>query len=574
MQFIQSSTRRYFLVKEANFSFLLMTNFRVMKTQSILFILIFWVFGLQSVGACTNVIVTKGASGNNSNMIAYTCDGEFHPHLNIKPAADHEPGDSLTIYNYYGQPLGKIHQVPHTYKVIGYHNMNEHQLAMGETTFTGREELQDTEAFLHYWTLMNIALQRAKTAREAINVMTGLVAQYGYSSTGESFSIADKEEAWLVEMIGMGPGRTGAVWVAMRIPDGMICAHANRSRIGEFPLNDPENCIYSANVISFAEEMGFYDKKREGAFRFNEVYDPASPASLRYCETRVWSIFRRAAPSQEFSSDYHRGVKGASRYPLFIEPDKKLMTKDVMGLIRDHYEGTDYDQTKGIAAGPFGNPNRWRPLVWDYEGKEASWERCISTYNTGFSIVTQSRNHLVDPIGGVVWYGVDDSYFTCFAPVYAGADSIHQSYKHGNIQEFSLESVFWVFNLVSNYTTTKYCHIIKDVQTEQKRIEDRFFAQQDSIEAIASRMTIENKKAVNTVLTDYSFKQMAYVYNEWTKLSGRLIAKYNDGYIKNEKGRPVNAGYPKSWQDEVIKSGNYFLPVWDETKKTEEPKDY
>jgi dipeptidase len=422
---------------------------------------------------------------------------------------------------------------------------------------------------------MKIALQRSKTAREAIKVMTDLVAEYGYGSTGESFSIADKNEAWLLEMIGMGPGRTGAVWVAVKIPDGYICAHANRSRIGEFPLDDPENCIYSPNVISFAEEMGYYKKRKDGPFRFNDVYDPATPASLRYCESRVWSIFRRAAPSQTFSPDYHRGVKGAERYPLFIKPDKKLLVGDVMSLIRDHYEGTEFDQTKGLAAGPFGNPNRWRPLVWDYEGREATWERCISTYNTGFSIVTQSRSHLPDAIGGVVWYGVDDSYFTCYSPVYACVDSIPPCFSKGNIVEFTMESVFWVFNLVSNYTNTKYSYIVKDVQREQTRIENHFFAKQDSIEQAA--YAIHKMDSLYTIgyLTDYSFNQMEYVFEEWTKLSAGILSKYNDGYIKNERGRPENAGYPKAWKDEVMKDGKgYYLPVWEKNKKTKEPRDY
>lgn len=525
--------------------------------------------------ACTNVIVTKGASGNNSNMIAYTCDGEFHPHLNTTPAQDHQPGDSVTIYNYWGEVLGKIAQVAHTYRVLGYHNMNEFQVAMGETTFTGCEELQDTKAFLHYWTLMNIALQRSKTAREAIQVMTDLVAEYGYSSTGESFSIADKNEAWLLEMIGMGPGRKGAVWVAVKIPDGYLCAHANRSRIGEFPLNDPENCIYSPNVISFAIERGYYNDATDGPFRFNDVYDPATPASLRYCESRVWSIFRRAAPSQTFSPDYHRGVQGAERYPLFIKPDKKLLASDVMSLIRDHYEGTEFDQTQGIAAGPFGNPNRWRPLVWDYEDREATWERCISTYNTGFSIVTQSRNHLPDAIGGLVWYGVDDSYFTCYSPVYACTDSIPPPYNTGNLQEFSMGSVFWVFNLVSNYTNVKYSYIVKDVQKEQARIENSFFAKQDSVELAAIAIHKKEKQQAIEFLSKYSFNQMEFVFHEWTDLSATLISKYNDGYIKNEKGRPTDVGYPKSWQDEVMKDGKgLFLPVWEKDAKTEEPKDY
>lgn len=503
-------------------------------------------------------------------MIVYTCDGEFHPHLKIMEAQDHKRGDSLAIRDYRGNVLGKIAQVPHTYKVLGYHNMNEHQVAMGETTFGGREELVNTSKYLRYWNLMNITLQRSKTAREAIKVMTDLVEEYGYASSGETFSICDKEEAWLLEMVGTGPGGEGAVWVAIRIPDGMMSAHANKARIGEFPLDDPDNCIYSKNVISFAIEKGYYDPNGGVPFQFNEVYDPANPANLRYCETRVWSIFRRAAPGQEFSSDYHRGVAGAKRYPLFIKPDKKLGVQDLMSLVRDHYEGTPFDQTKGIAAGAFGNPNRWRPLVWEIDGEEASWERCISSYNTGFSIITQSRNHLRDEVGGVVWYGVDDSYFTCYAPVYMCTDSVPAAYNTGNLQNFSMNSAWWVFNLVANYCNTKYSYIIKDIQAEQNRIESAFLNRQDSIEALANR-----SKSGNILLSKYSYAQLDYMFNEWTKLSGHIISKYNDGYIKDKNGRPQNVGYSEEWLNRSLQDDkNLLMPVWQENTKTKEPDNY
>lgn len=521
---------------------------------------------------CTNIIVTKGASSNQSNMIAYTCDGEFHPRLQKTPAQNHQPGDSITIHSWAGNVVGKIAQVPHTYAVLGYHNMNEHQVAMGETTFGGREELIDTTKFLNYWDLMFITLQRAKTAREAIKVLTDLVAEYGYASSGESFSICDKEEAWLLEMIGPGPGGKGAQWVAVKIPDGTICAHANKARIGEFPLDDPDNCIYSDNVIDFAIEKGYYDPNSGEAFRFNEVYDPATPSSLRYCATRVWSIFRRAAPSQEFSPDYHRGVIGAKRYPLWIKPDSKLATADVMRLIRDHYEGTPYDMTKGMEAGAFNSPNRWRPLVWKVNEEEYAWERCISTYNTGFSIVTQSRN-LPDQLG-LVWYGVDDTYFTCYAPIYICSNTIHKSYNTGSLQKFSMESVWWVFNLVANYANTKYAYIVKDVQQEQSKIENAFFENQKQIERKALQTLKEDKQKGIAFLTNYSFDAMQNVYNGWKELNTKLITKYNDGYIKDDKGRPQSVGYPLKWRKAVIQDKDYKLPVWDTSKTTQEPQDY
>ena len=308
--------------------------------------------------ACSNFMVTTGASTDGSTMITYTCDGEFHPHLEFTPAADHDPGDSVEIKTWGGEIRGNVAQVPHTYAVVDL--MNEHQLAIGETTFGGREEMQNPDGLLGYWDLMSLALQRAQTARQAIDVMTGLVEDYGYRGPGESFSIADPHEVWYMEMIGPGKGGKGAHWVALRVPDGYICGHANKARIGEFPLDDPDNCRFSKNVIADAIEKGFYDPESNTAFRFCDAYCPETPKNLRYAATRVWSMFRRSAPSLNFSPDYHRGIGGAERYPLWIKPDKKLSFADVVNIMRDHYEGTAYDMTKGVDAGPYGCPNRWR----------------------------------------------------------------------------------------------------------------------------------------------------------------------------------------------------------------------
>ncbi|UCD95427.1 MAG: C69 family dipeptidase, partial [Candidatus Zixiibacteriota bacterium] len=361
---------------------------------------------MPSSFGCTNLLVTKGASADGSVMITYTCDGEFHPHMAYQPAADYPPGDSLVIDDWRGNVRGYIRQVAHTYAIVEM--MNEHQLAISQTTFDGRKELRNKEGLLHYWDLMWFALERAKTAREAIKVMTELVAEHGYRATGESFSIADPNEAWIMEMIGLGEGRKGAVWVAVKVPDGYISCHANKARIGEFPLNDSENCLYSDNVISFAVEKGYYNPDSGEPFLFNEAYCPSTPKNQRYGDTRVWSIFRRAAPSLNLAPDYNRAVEGAEPYPLWIKPDKKLALADVFNLMRDHYEGTDFDMTRGIDAGQFGTPYRWRPMDFVLDSVEYAWERPISTQQTGFTFVSQSRSWLPNPIGGVLWYGVDD----------------------------------------------------------------------------------------------------------------------------------------------------------------------
>ncbi|MFH1682152.1 MAG: C69 family dipeptidase, partial [Candidatus Eisenbacteria bacterium] len=318
--------------------------------------------------ACTNLLVTKGASADGSVMITYTCDGEFHPRLHRQPAADHEPGDSIEIVDWSGNSRGKVAEVPHTYAVVRL--MNEHQLVIAETTFDGRKELVNPDGILHYWDLMQLALQRARTAREAIGVIAGLVEEYGYRSTGESFSIGDPHEAWILEMIGRGPEWKGAVWVAVRVPDGMISCHANRARIGAFPLDDPKNCIYSDDAVSLAVERGYYDPESGKPFRFDDAYCPATPKSLRYTATRVWSLFRRAAPSLELSPGRHRAEDGAEPYPLWIKPDRKLALTDVFDLMRDHYEGTELDMTVGADAGPFGSPDRSRPIAWTVDGVE------------------------------------------------------------------------------------------------------------------------------------------------------------------------------------------------------------
>ncbi len=521
--------------------------------KKLIFYLLILLFSINESFSCTNFIVTKGASADGSTMLVYTNDGEWLYHLNLTEAANYPDG----TYIKYGND--SISQASHTNKVIGF-QMNEYQVAIGETTFTGREELWDKSKPLKYWHLMHLALERAKTAREAIDVITGLVEKYGYGSEGESFSIIDPDEAWILEMIGTG-GEGGAVWVARKIPDGYISAHANMARIGEFPLDDPENCIYSENVISFAVKKGYFNPDKEIPFQFNNIYNPPSPDRLKYCETRVWSLFSRAAPSLHLSTDYCRGVEGAERYPLWVKPDKKLALHDVFDLIRDHYEGTEFDMTKGIAAGPFGSPFRCRPLFWETDSAKYSWERPISTYNTAFSFVAQARNYLPDGVGGVVWFGVDETYTTCYVPLYCGITKIPEPFTKGDMNKFSWDSMWWVFNFVSNYTNLRYSYMIKDLQKVQSELENKFISEQDSIVSLVKDLYPEHQ---SQILTEYSINAAELVHKRWIELGEHLITKYNDGYIKNDKGHPVQVGYPEEWKKEVIESDpeKYRIPDW------------
>jgi len=505
---------------------------------------------INEFDACTNLLVTKGASTDGSVMITYTCDGEFHPHLQRTPAADYESGEMLEISDWSGNVRGSIPQVPHTYAVVGL--INEHQLAISETTFGGREELHNPDGMLHYWDLMQLALQRTTTAREAIEVMTDLADKHGYRSTGESFSIGDTEEAWILEMIGPGPGKVGTQWVAIRLPDGTISAHANKARIGTFPLDDPDNCLYSENVIDFAVEHGYYDPASGIPFEYGEAYCPADAKNRRYADARVWSIFRCAAPSLNLSADLHRSVEGAEPYPLYITPDEKISLSDVFSLMRDHYEGTPFDMTEGVDAGPYGTPNRWRPMHWTIDGQEYAWERPISTQQTGFSFVSQSRGWLPDAIGGVYWYGLDDTYFTCYMPLYCCIDELPESFTIGQLDRFSWDSAWWVFNFVANYANLRYSEMKPDIQAVQHEIEGQFIALQPAIERTALDLLESNPSLMVRYLTDYSVMHAEQTVRRWRDLGEYLIRKYNDGYVQDENGNPQTGGYSDEWLRRVI----------------------
>jgi dipeptidase len=515
--------------------------------------------------SCTNVLVSRGASADGSVMISYLADaGGFMDPLYFSPAANHAPGDSVDIYEWdTGKFLGRIAQVERTFKVIG--NMNEHQVAIGETTFTGRSELGTPNGIMDYGSLKYIALQRAKTAREAIRIITDLVKEYGYASTGESFSIADKNEAWILELIGKGEYGKGAVWVAARVPEGYIAAHANQARIRKIDWNDTSHWMWSEDVVSFARERGWFSG-RDRDFSFVDAYNPVTPRSLLLCEGRVWSIFRRAAPSQDFSDEYWRCVEGAEPYPLFIKPDEKITVQAMMNLTRDHFQGTPYDLTEGIAAGPYGLPYRWRPLFFTLEGDTTTfaYQRPISQQQTGFSFVSQSRNWLPDEVGGIFWYGVDDTYSTCYMPLYVGMERAPVSLTTGDINAFDWNSAFWVFNLVSNYAYGMYEFMIQDILKVQRELEERSYQMTRAVDQGAMIFYESDKAMMHEYLTDFSVNNAEYVVDRWRELGYYLFTKYNDRYINDTGGvrpYPRGVGYPEEWNRKAVEKRPGFYDV-------------
>ncbi len=510
--------------------------------------------------ACTNFLITKGATVDGSTMITYAADShELYGELYFTPAGRHAPGAMLEVYEWdTGKHLGKIAQVAETYSVVG--NMNEHQVSIGETTWGGREELHDPKALVDYGSLMYIALQRAKTAREAIDVMTDMVAEYGYYSSGESFSIADPNEVWLMEIIGKGPENKGAVWVARRVPDGYITAHANAPRIRQFPLNEPETTVYAPDVISFARDQGWFDGK-DKEFSFAETYSPDSFGAVRFCDGRVWCMYNRARPSRQIPADWVLGKDGAEPLPLWIKPDRLLTVADVIGFMRDHFEDTELDMTKDIGAGPYDLPYRWRPLTWtagdadDDSGTDTKYfnERATSTQQTGFSFVAQARSWLPDPIGGVLWFGVDDSYSSVYLPVYCGVTEAPYNFRvgTGSFEEFSWDSAFWVFNWVSNYAYSRYSEMIVDIQVVQRELESGFLTNQPEIDAAAAVLYEQAPRLAKDYLTEHTNETAATVHQRWRKLGEFLIYRYLDGNLKDEHGKVTHPGYPESWYRKV-----------------------
>jgi len=528
------------------------------KTVFLLALSLAFVFTGNRVNACSNFLVTKGATVDGSNMISYSADSHtLYGELYYWPAATYPAGALLDVYEWdTGKFLGKIKQAPQTYNVVG--NMNEHQVAIGETTFGGREELVDTAGIMDYGSLIYIALQRSKTAREAIHVITSLMAEYGYASSGESFSISDPNEVWIMEMVGKGKpvivkdkkGKTsvkynkGAVWVAMRIPDGYISGHANHARITTFPLNDPENCLYAPDVITFAREKGLFNGEDKD-FSFSDIYAPVDFGGARFCEARVWSGFNKVTKGMDKYLDYVKGENLSNRMPLWVKPDHKLTVLEVMGLMRDYYQGTELDMTKDPGAGPYGCIVRWRPLTFKVDGVDYFNERAISTQQTGFVFVAQSRPYVPSPLGGILWFGVDDTYSNVFIPMYTCMTKVPETFAVGNgsMMEYSDNSAFWVFNQVSNFAYTRYSDMIVDIQKKQSELENNFVAMVPAMDKIALEMYRTDPAKAIQFLTDFSVSQGNNTVYEWKKLYGFLFAKYMDGNIKEAVAVPEGYKY-------------------------------
>ncbi len=540
--------------------------------------------------SCTNVIVTKGASRDGSVMVTYSADShQLYGELYYKKGGDHAPGTMMKIYEWdTGKFLGKIPQVAKTYTTVG--NMNEHQLIITETTFGGLSQLVDTTGIMDYGSLIYITLQRARTAREAIKVLTDLVKEYGYYSSGESFSIADKEEAWILEMIGKGTkmvnGKNvnkGAVWVAIRIPDGYISAHANQARITTFPKNDPENCIYSPDVIAFAKESGLY-KGSDKDFSFSDTYAPLSFGGMRGCEARVWSAFNILGggmigdkPYTDYL-DYAMGHNAKNRMPLYVKPKEKVSVKMLADVMRDHYEGTALDMTQDIGAGGSALPYRWRPMSFEVDGKKYYNERAIATQQTGFWLLGQARNWLPDEIGGVLWFGVDDAATSALTPIYSSSLSVPDCFRvgNGNMTTYSPTSAFWIFNRVSNFAYLRYDYMAPDIRKAVDEHELTAMERIPAIDAAALEIHKSSPQKAREFLTDYSVNTAQHLFNKWVELDRYLLIKFIDGNIKKESApgcfldngsgknipaSPKQPGYSERWKRAVKEDAGERLRV-------------
>ena len=513
---------------------------------------------------CTNFLVGKKASADGSTLISYSADSyNLYGELYHWPAAQYRAGTMLKVYEWdTGKYLGEIPQALQTYNVIG--NMNEHQLAIGETTFGGRPELSDSTGIMDYGSLIYITLQRAKNAREAIKTMTDLVAAHGYYSGGESFSIADPNEVWVMEMIGKGVGNKGAVWVAVRIPDDCVSAHANQARIQQFPLNDPNNCIYSPDVISFAKQKGYFSGK-DADFSFAQAYAPLDFGAMRFCEARVWSFFNRVNKDMGKYVTYAQG-KTTDPMPLYIKPDKKLSVHDIQAMMRDHYEGTELDWRFDVGAGPFNSPYRWSPLTFEVDSVQYCNERPIATQQTGFSFVAQMRSWLPNPIGGILWFGIDDAAQTVYYPVYCGHTDVPEEMAVGNgdLLTYSETSAFWTHNWVSNMVYTRYSDMSVDMHKVQQQLENNFKEIQPEIEKKALNLYERSQPEAVHFLTNHTNSLVKNGLQEWKKLGQYLMVKYVDGVIKREKdgqfqrnahglpASPIRAGYSEEFYRKVI----------------------
>ena len=558
--------------------------------------------GMTKASACTNFLVTKGASVDGSTMISYAADSHvLYGELYHYPAADYPEGAMRDLYDWdSGKYLGQIPEVRHTYNVVG--NMNEWQLAIGETTYGGLEELWHGEGLMDYGTLIYISLQRCKTAREAIKNIAELTAKYGYISEGESFSIADTEEVWIMELIGKGKFEKGMVWVARRIPDGYVCGHANQARIQQFPLAKKNktsltskdfkkfmtdmnvDCIYAEDVISFAKKNNFYVGKDED-FSFSDVYAPVDFSGARGCDMRVWAMFNKVTDGMDAYFDYATGrdikrakpyVKGqpqtvenfpSNRMPLWVKPNNKVSVLDMMGFMRDHLEGTELDMALDLGAGPFHCPYRWRPMGFEVDGVEYMHERTTATQQTGFSFVTQSNANSIPEIGGIIWWGVDDAASTVYCPMYTCMTEIPLCYRVGNgsMMEFSETAGFWIFSQVSNWAYTKYDYIHPEIAAKQAEYEQGWVKAVKNINKEAADLYAKDPAEAVKFLTKYSNTEATKLCADWKMFYQYLFVKYMDGNVKTARAIPEGYKYYAPEVKQPKYSDEFYKAIIDET---------
>ena len=527
--------------------------------------------GAVTAFACTNFIVTKGASTDGSVMVTYAADShQLYGALYFTPKGNFKPGAMLRVDEWdTGKYLGDITQIPQTYTTIG--NMNEHSLIITETTFGGRPELEDPNGIIDYGSLIYITLQRAKTAREAIATIAELTETYGYASSGESFSIADKNEAWIMELISKGKYGKGIVWVARRIPDGYVSAHANQARITTFPLNDPENCLYSKDVISFARERDFFSGEDKD-FSFCDTYAPLDFGAMRGCEARVWSFFHSITEGMNKYIDFAMGVNPDNKMPLWVKPTEKISPKQLFDAMRDHYEGTPMDMTTDIGAGGHHLPYRWRPMYFKVDDIEYCNERATATQQTGFWLCGQARENKV----GILWFGVDDAATSALTPIYVNTTEIPWcvSEQNGSMLKYSDTSLFWITNRVAQFAYLRYDLIGNKVREYVDTWENNMLKEVENIDnAIAAT---SNAKKQAKIATSYSLNRAQQLFNKWTELDKYLMVKYIDGNVKGEDengkfidngngkdipGKIGQPGYSEKWKRAVAADNGRILEV-------------
>ena len=528
------------------------------------------VVALTPALACTNFIITKGASTDGSVMVSYSADShQLYGCLYKHNATKYKAGTMLAVNEWdTGKYLGDIPQVAQTYSTVS--NMNEHGLIITETTYGGRSELYNPEGIIDYGSLIYITLQRAKTAREAIETIASLTDTYGYASEGESFSIADENEAWIMEMIGKGPGKKGMVWVARRVPDGYISGHANQARITTFPLNDPENCLYAKDVISLAREKGYFNGKDE-EFSFADAYAPLDFSAMRGCDARIWSFFRMFSEGMDQYLDYAMGHNPANRLPLWVKPTHKLSPKQVFDAMRDHYEGTPLDMTTDIGAGGHALPYRWRPMNFEVDGKTYVNERAIATQQTGFWMVGQARQNKTS----ILWFGTDDAATSPLTPIYVNTTEAPECLREGNgtMLKYSDTSMFWITNRVTQFAYLRYDLIGKKVREFIDEWENKAFDLVKDIDIAMGNTPSSKKKA--KIATEFSTDTAQKLFDVWANLDKYLMVKYIDGNVKGEDengfidngngkdipGKIEQPGYSEKWKRAVAADHGKILEV-------------